>query len=189
MHLTISFYSWLVILTPTWQCNGLHPCNTCTKRKLECEYRGNGNSRESIEMPDGPVVKRRHLESSPPTQPRPPPQLPHISPLMVHPPIAPSPVQRRATATERFKVTFETDPDPASETECEPGAVDQELELHSRNSTVSGPDEETHLLQSTRMLQDPTGRLCKYCVSSRTDGALTDPQYTLEIRHPWPFCN
>ena len=40
-------------------------------------------------------------------------------------------------------------------------ASDQELEIHSRNSTISGPDEETTLYSTTRMLQDNTGRLRK----------------------------
>jgi len=36
---------------------------------------------------------------------------------------------------------------------------DHDLEIHSRNSTISCPDEEAVLYSTTRMLQDQTGRL------------------------------
>lgn len=66
---------------------------------------------------------------------------------------------RRYSVTEKARVSFESK--LSTEPEGELGVPDQDYEPCSRNSTVSGPDEETQLLQSTRMLQDPTGRLRK----------------------------
>lgn len=50
---------------------------------------------------------------------------------------------------------------PSIENDHEMAAADREFDIRSRHSTASGPDEETSLIQSTRMLQDPTGRLRK----------------------------
>lgn len=42
--------------------------------------------------------------------------------------------------------------------------TDQEPDNRSRHSTVSGTDEVAEVLTETRMLQDPTGRLCESLV-------------------------
>lgn len=49
--------------------------------------------------------------------------------------------------------------EPYVETDEALDLAEQDLEPYSRNSTVSGLEEETQLHQSTRMLADPTGRL------------------------------
>lgn len=40
--------------------------------------------------------------------------------------------------------------------------VDESSQLLSRGTTVSGQDEEAVVYSNSRMLQDPTGRLCQY---------------------------
>ncbi|KAI1319391.1 hypothetical protein F5Y16DRAFT_414268 [Xylariaceae sp. FL0255] len=49
------------------KCNGLKPCNTCTKRQLECHY--TPSNLDHASSPDGIASppKRRHVDSSPST--------------------------------------------------------------------------------------------------------------------------
>lgn len=68
-----------------------------------------------------------------------------------------NPSPRRHSVVEKSRVSF--DSKLSVEPDGELDVPDQDYEPYSRNSTCSGPDEETQLLQSTRMLQDPTGRL------------------------------
>jgi hypothetical protein len=45
--------------------------------------------------------------------------------------------------------------------------VDESSQLLSRGSTLSGQEEEAVVYNYTRMLQDPTGRLCKFSLLPR----------------------
>ncbi|KAM9875437.1 fungal specific transcription factor domain-containing protein [Verticillium dahliae] len=77
-------------------------------------------------------------------------------------PMALGPVGRalcsgRQMMRDRPSVGF--DPDTSTEPDSELAMRGHGFEDHSGSSTVSGPDEEPSLLQSTRILQHPTGRL------------------------------
>jgi hypothetical protein len=69
-------------------------------------------------------------------------------------------------------------------------STEDDYETRTRHSTASGLDEEAVVYTSTRMLQDPTGRLrksgpinriCK--VSYREDADDANPKCTSVIRH------
>lgn len=136
------------------KCNGLKPCNTCTRRNLECSYTPNNPDHGPASPP-----KRRHIEAPPASAP--PASLAEVPPLQAWD--QPAPVE-----TKDLDVKGSGPPVPSSAT-----VVDFELpkplasapprehdfDNRSRNSTPSGPDEEASVWTSPRMLQDSTGRL------------------------------
>ncbi|CRK21799.1 hypothetical protein BN1708_013227 [Verticillium longisporum] len=142
------------------KCNGIQPCNTCSKRSLDCTYikAPNSDLDQLSPLPSATPAKRRHVDDSSPVKTDSPDiNLPgHHSPTTVYAAWSNDP-SRHGSIVGRPRV--DTNPSTSTEPDNELLAPDHEYENHSRNSTVSGPDEETSLLQSTRMLQDPTGRL------------------------------
>ncbi|EGY14922.1 fungal specific transcription factor domain-containing protein [Verticillium dahliae VdLs.17] len=136
------------------------PCNTCSKRSLDCTYikAPNSDLDHLSPLPSATPAKRRHVDDSSPVKTDSPDiNLPdHHSPTKVYAAWSNDP-SRHGSIVGRPRV--DTNPSTSTEPDNELLAPDHEYENHSRNSTVSGPDEETSLLQSTRMLQDPTGRL------------------------------
>lgn len=117
------------------KCNGLKPCNTCTKRNFVCEY----------QAPNGHTVA-----ASSPTDSadEPAPKRPKSSGRGYHPNELPSTLLGLPTPIPPPSILAQ----PAREPEPEP-------ECHSRQSTVSANDEVADVYTETRMLQDPTGRL------------------------------
>ncbi|KAI2642523.1 hypothetical protein GGS21DRAFT_486344 [Xylaria nigripes] len=56
--------NFLTNATPSGACNGLKPCNTCTKRQLQCLY-STISDHSGFQDGFGSPAKRRHLNSSP----------------------------------------------------------------------------------------------------------------------------
>ncbi|KAK1983766.1 fungal-specific transcription factor domain-containing protein [Colletotrichum cereale] len=138
------------------KCNGSRPCATCTKRSLVCTYTtGNGSEQTPTDQIASPN-KRRNIEELPTANPAVPEgSLASASPGAASTTWDSKPQQ---PATEE-RPTGGFDLQPSIENDHETTAADREFDIRSRHSTASGPDEETSLIQSTRMLQDPTGRL------------------------------
>ncbi|KAK2004839.1 fungal-specific transcription factor domain-containing protein [Colletotrichum falcatum] len=139
------------------KCNGSRPCATCTKRSLVCTYTtGNGSEQTPPDQIASPS-KRRNVEELPTSNPAVPEgSLASASPAAAATTPWESKPQQPA-AEENPTVGF--DIQPSIENDHDTTAADREFDIRSRHSTASGPDEETSLIQSTRMLQDPTGRL------------------------------
>lgn len=158
--------SWL---TANHQCNGLKPCNTCTKRNFVCEYlpqnghtpthnagqglAGNPTlspSRRRISTPETvgsveePTTKR--LKSSGDGLGS---QLDQQ-----YPP------RRSSDANEPSRLLGLPTPIPPPSVPAQPHR-ELDIDNHSRQSTTSGNDEVAEVYTETRMLQDPTGRLRK----------------------------
>lgn len=75
------------------------------------------------------------------------------------------PSQQTADSTEPSRLLGLPTPIPAPPVPGQPGREadgehEPEPEVQSRQSTVSGADEVAEVYTETRMLQDPTGRLC-----------------------------
>lgn len=145
------------------QCNGLQPCNTCTKRSFVCEYISpNGpNTSHGSSSAVGPSVDRRISvpESNEPA-------VPAAKRLRISENGSSS--QGQAQASPR-QLSSSSEPDRilSLPTPIPPPAIpgrDHETDARSRQSTASGADEVAEVYTETRMLQDPTGRLCRYIV-------------------------
>ncbi|KAK2064494.1 fungal-specific transcription factor domain-containing protein [Colletotrichum caudatum] len=138
------------------KCNGSRPCATCTKRSLVCTYTtSNGSEQTSPDQIASPSKRRNIEELSAASSTAPEGSLASASPAAATTPWESKPQQ--PAAEDNPTVGF--DVQPSIENDHETTAADREFENRSRHSTTSGPDEETSLIQSTRMLQDPTGRL------------------------------
>lgn len=117
--------------------------------------------------------KRRNIEELPAAKPTVPVSVPvpapnaalaSESPAAASTPWEPSPSQL-PSKEEKPHVGFDIKPSIEHDQEGAP-TVERDFDIRSRHSTASGPDEETSLIQSTRMLQDPTGRLRKGILQS-----------------------
>ncbi|EFQ28571.1 fungal specific transcription factor domain-containing protein [Colletotrichum graminicola] len=138
------------------KCNGTRPCATCTKRSLVCTYTTSNGSEQALPDQIASPSKRRNIEEPPAATPvAPEGSLASASPAAATTPWESKPQQ---PATED-NPTVGFDIRPSVENDHEATAGNREFDIRSRHSTASGPDEETSLIQSTRMLQDPTGRL------------------------------
>ncbi|OLN94008.1 Filamentous growth regulator 27-like protein 1, partial [Colletotrichum chlorophyti] len=101
-------------------------------------------------------AKRRNIEELPAAKPA----VSDVSLASESPAAVPTPWEskpQQPAGEEKPTVGF--DIKPSIEHDQEAPATEREFDTRSRHSTASGPDEETSLIQSTRMLQDPTGRL------------------------------
>lgn len=109
-------------------------------------------------QPDVPPSKRRHV-SGPPSLEKgglDHPPLPNDVAISVKP--AGNSRPEPETTSDKRRVEFDTL--PKIETLARLTPRENELDSFSRgSSSATAPDEETSLLQSTRILQDPTGRL------------------------------
>lgn len=139
------------------QCNGLRPCNTCTKRHLDCIYTPAHPDQASLQEPIRSPTKRRHLDTSP-----------HIGKVEIDSIEASS--RRNSTMT-----TWHQSPSAPATTPSKPALgdsdhsktsssvrhlSDRDFDSRSRISNVSGIADDADLWLP-RMLQDSTGRLCK----------------------------
>ncbi|KAJ0108603.1 hypothetical protein J7T55_015037 [Diaporthe amygdali] len=152
------------------KCNGLKPCNTCTKRNLVCDYlpgHGHGHStphhggQSEIVVSGSSPNKRR--KSTPDTMESDEAAAPKRA-RFGGGDVQTAPSKQAVETTEPSRLLGLPTPVPAPaipgqphrEGEPEPEA---EPETTSRQSTVSGADEVAEVYTETRMLQDPTGRL------------------------------
>ncbi|KAK1847021.1 fungal specific transcription factor domain-containing protein [Colletotrichum chrysophilum] len=121
-----------------------------------CTYTQNPNHTSDQTTPDqlASPSKRRNIE-----------ELPTSKPVVQDAAFASESPAAIATPWETKPLPNEDKPHvgfdikPSIEQEHEPAGGDRDFDIRSRHSTASGPDEETALTQSVRMLQDPTGRL------------------------------
>jgi hypothetical protein len=160
-----------------FKCNGLKPCQTCTKRSLSCTYGSPDHDHE-----EQPSPKRRMVDPPKGT----------VSELDDHS----SPVMRQAvhwvpknhipTPNGTGEANISSLPAPGQAAVPFPDAQEQkpavdvaagESALVSQGSTVSGPDEEAVVYSNSRMLQDPTGRLRSFFLS------ISDYLLTLNSLH------
>ncbi len=165
------------------QCNGLKPCQTCSKRNLHCTY-GEVDTPSDHDLQSSP--KRRMVESQSP--------LGMVDPLTgseketlslnVAPPPPPPPARWTPTKDSFQPPANGNSGAPISNVRASgfsmslllndenvkkehksalnvPPSISRGLGLMSRGSTVSGQEEEAVVYSNTRMLQDPTGRLCQ----------------------------
>ncbi|KAI0023273.1 fungal-specific transcription factor domain-containing protein [Xylariomycetidae sp. FL0641] len=141
------------------KCNGLRPCNTCTKRHLDCQYSPTNLDRRGSEESLGSPPKRRHIDSltgilkSPMDSGQSTTRRTPSLTLWNHPPDGPDmnlikavpaePRQQKALVNGRQIVT----------------TSDRDFDSRSRVSNASGAADEAEVYPSKRMLQDSTGRL------------------------------
>ncbi|GKT43884.1 uncharacterized protein ColSpa_04065 [Colletotrichum spaethianum] len=122
-----------------------------------CTYTTSNGSEQTPPDQLASPSKRRNIEELPSGKPTAPDgSLASESPAAATTPWESKPQQPVA---EEKLTTVGFDVKPSIENDPEMTAADREFDIRSRHSTASGPDEETSLIQSTRMLQDPTGRL------------------------------
>ncbi|ROW13046.1 hypothetical protein VPNG_05959 [Cytospora leucostoma] len=150
------------------KCNGLKPCNTCTKRNLACEYlaeRGDGHSTTPtatgghgtiVVSGSSPAAKRRRSSPDNVVSPEEPgtkrPTSENTATFLT--------ASRHASdMTEPRRILGLPTPIPPPQLPAQPDREPGLLEAQSRQSTGSGADEVAEVYTETRMLQDPTGRL------------------------------
>ncbi|KUI60097.1 hypothetical protein VP1G_07343 [Cytospora mali] len=146
------------------KCNGLKPCNTCTKRNLVCDYlanQGHGHSTSSnggqstiIVSGSSPAKRGRLTPDTVQSAEEPGPKRANSGATQ---PI-PTSSHRVLGTTESSRILGLPTPIPPPSIPGQP-AREPELEAHTRQSTGSGADEVAEVYTETRMLQDPTGRL------------------------------
>lgn len=161
------------------QCNGQCPCNTCGKRNLSCTF-GPSEPGSADDLSLSPSKRRltendvsgfgdtpKRNDGSPPLR-SPPGQLSPQSHRAsgpgqwVHP--AETSDYRNGLKTEVYQPDVEAPSIESAARSIElfpPKAEEKpEASLISRGTTASGVDEVADNHTLTRMLQDPTGRLC-----------------------------
>lgn len=165
--------------TPRLQCNGHCPCNTCEKRNLTCTF----GSSEPGSADDQSPSKRRLTENdasgfanasidngpsplqSPENHQSPQAQRPSNPSQWALCEEAKESPNNHAIKLEPFRSDMET-----PSIECAARSVgllvpkpdeSAEASMMSRGTTASAGDEEADNHTMTRLLQDPTGRLCE----------------------------
>lgn len=121
-----------------------------------CTYTQNPNHTSDQTTPDqlASPSKRRNIEELPTSKP----VVQDVAFASESPAAAATPWETKPLPNEdKPHVGF--DIKPSIEQDHDPAGGDRDFDIRSRHSTASGPDEETALTQSVRMLQDPTGRL------------------------------
>ncbi|KAI1492157.1 hypothetical protein F5X96DRAFT_412866 [Biscogniauxia mediterranea] len=136
------------------KCNGLKPCNTCTKRQLECQYTPTNLDRSGSQESLGSPTKRRHVESSPK--------------MLKSSVDAGQSITRRNPSLPLWNRPAEVPemkplvPDLSRQKPPQLLGGDREFDSGSRISNASGAADEAEVVPSQRMLQDSTGRLRTY---------------------------
>ncbi|KAI0526254.1 fungal-specific transcription factor domain-containing protein [Xylaria bambusicola] len=141
------------------KCNGEKPCNTCTKRHLDCQYTTSTLDHSGSQDTFGPPTKRRNIDSSP---------------TMLQSPVEASQgITRRNSSLMSWSQATESGGTSLSETTilkpehklvgigCQAlGGVDGDFDRRSKLSNASGAADEAEVYHpQNRMLQDSTGRL------------------------------
>ncbi|KAH8159573.1 hypothetical protein CIB48_g8678 [Xylaria polymorpha] len=138
------------------KCNGVKPCNTCTKRSLDCHYTSSSSDHSGSQ--DSPPTKRRHVDSP--------------SNIMKPPIEARQVVTRNNSSTMPWNQLTESggvDMDKAVLAKPEHkhigisrpflGETDVDFDSRSKLSNASVAADEAEVYPQNRMLQDSTGRL------------------------------
>ncbi|KAI1335514.1 fungal-specific transcription factor domain-containing protein [Xylariaceae sp. FL0016] len=141
------------------KCNGVRPCNTCTKRQLECQYTPTSLDRSDSTDSLGSPTKRRHVDSSP---------------SMLNSSIDGGPSTTRRNSSLNSWNQNPDGPDTKPAKPSGPGSTqrkqvgtgnqllgtsERDFDSRSRLSNTSGAADEAEVYPSKRMLQDSTGRL------------------------------
>lgn len=150
----------------------MRPCNTCTKRHLECIYTPAHSDQVGLQEPIRSPTKRRHLDSSP-----------HIGKVESDSIEASS--RRNSTMTTWLpspsapaissSKSAVGDSNHPKTTGAARHLSDRDFDSRSRISNVSGIADDADIWLP-RMLQDSTGRLCK-C------GQFTSVQHYASVIH------
>lgn len=134
------------------KCNGLHPCNTCIKRNLKCDYTdgrgpaklmsvhatsptGLSNASDSVDTVAATSSREATLETSPRKAPK----------------------QGKSVRQAKRRSRGKAKRSPNVHEVCSVSEGDES----SRQSTGSESDEEAEIIGHIRMLQDPMERLRK----------------------------
>ena len=151
------------------------PCNTCTKRHLECLYTPAHSDHTPLQESVRSPTKRRHLDHSPHS-------------VKSDPDCIVAASRRDSTLT-----TWHQSPGPSAASSSKSVAGDapfsktngtarqllngndRDFDSKSRISNVSGGIADDEDLWLPRMLQDSTGRLCKY-------DQISSPRFTSHDR-------
>ncbi|KAI0202742.1 fungal-specific transcription factor domain-containing protein [Astrocystis sublimbata] len=132
------------------KCNGLRPCNTCTKRQLDCQYTANGSDHSGSQ--DSPPLKRRQVESP--------------SNLMKPQSVGITQDCSSMIAWNQLddsggvdNVLFKADHKHLGIERALLGENDHDFDSRSKLSNASVVADEAEVYPQNRMLQDSTGRL------------------------------
>ncbi|KAI0535531.1 fungal-specific transcription factor domain-containing protein [Xylaria digitata] len=140
------------------KCNGEKPCNTCTKRQLDCQYTSSSLDHPGALESIGPPIKRRHVDSSP---------------NMLKSPIE---TRRGITGRDSTLMPWNQVAEPrgldiagtmvikSEHKHIGPsrpllGGTDRDFDNRSKLSNASVVADEAEVYPQNRMLQDSTGRL------------------------------
>ncbi|KAI1115926.1 fungal-specific transcription factor domain-containing protein [Nemania sp. NC0429] len=139
------------------KCNGLRPCNTCTKRQLECQY--TPSSSDFSGPLDSPPTKRRHVDG-PPSTLNSSIQVAQgatrgNSLLMPWNQLA----EHGQMSIEKSSVMMKHENKQVAMARSLLGETDPDFESRSKLSNASIAAEEAEVYPQNRMLQDSTGRL------------------------------
>ena len=136
-----------------WQikCNGSQPCNGCSKRNASCTYGSSGTDSEEQRSPKRRVLNHfsgAFASSTATPEPRMTPKrtIPIHNPSRLHGISVPVIGLQRGQEAREQAVVF---PEP-------------EDHLEVRGTSFGGKDEEAVVESNPRLLEDPTGRVCKY---------------------------
>lgn len=138
------------------KCNGLRPCNTCTKRQLDCQY--TPNSSESAGPQDSPPTKRRHVDG--------PPNMLKVSiqagqdNAKINSSLMPwNQLSESGEANFSRTVSVKHGNKQAGTARPLLSETDGDFDNRSKLSNASMAAEEAEVYPQNRMLQDSTGRL------------------------------
>ena len=140
-----------------FKCNGLKPCNTCTRRNLICTYTANSQDHGLAPSP-----KRQHIE--PPSGSAGAASTTEVPPIVVWDQIKHTAVKSNVEMQSIGAVTIPGGNPLGLDTRTpvvEGGSQEVDFDRKSGTSGASCPDEEAAVYSQPRMLQDSTGRLCE----------------------------
>ncbi|TRX92632.1 hypothetical protein FHL15_006559 [Xylaria flabelliformis] len=135
------------------KCNGVKPCNTCTKRHLDCQY--TSSTSEHSGSQDSPPSKRRHVDDQSHI-PNPPNETGQGA-TRNGPPIMPW--NQCAGSGGIEAVLIKTEHKQIGMGRPLLGEADIDFDSRSKLSNASVAADEAEVYPQNRMLQDSTGRL------------------------------
>lgn len=152
------------MLTCDLQCNGLKPCETCSKRTLDCTYGVSEGSSEDIQR----SPKRRMLEPVPNGLSMGTNNIHVQSPLTNQSHWSPGAMKHESNLSGQTPGLVGDTPgaghflDKEDVPKTGPVPADGTSNMVSHASTLDGNEEEATVYSKSRMLLDPKGRLCKW---------------------------
>ncbi|KAH9900607.1 hypothetical protein F4778DRAFT_151498 [Xylariomycetidae sp. FL2044] len=140
------------------KCNGVRPCNTCSKRHLECLYTPTTLNHSDLQDPDGSPTKRRHVDDSP--------GMVKSSTESCHSTTGHTPslsMWNQLTDNPEMQLNKAETSGPKLPAQIGVNNLismgDSDFDSRSKISNTSGAADEAEVLPSKRMLEDQTGRL------------------------------